>query len=91
MAVWVCRKAMSFFTIRMYIKVHVIAGAKKELIKKRGKDAYDISVREPAEQNMANRRVLELIAQDLGIPKGKVRIITGHHSPGKILSIIEDK
>ena len=75
----------------MYIKVHVVAGAKKEVFKKKTSDSYDVSVREPAERNMANRRVLELIAQDLQIPVGKARIVSGHHSPSKILSIMVDK
>jgi uncharacterized protein YggU (UPF0235/DUF167 family) len=75
----------------MYIKVHVVTGAKKELITKKANDLYNVSVREPAERNMANRRVLELVAGELGIPTGKARIVSGHHSPSKILSIIEDK
>ncbi len=74
----------------MYIKVHVVTGAKKELIIKKANDLYEVSVREPAEQNLANRRVLELIARELGIPYGKARIVSGHHSPSKILSIMTD-
>ncbi len=74
----------------MYIKVHVVAGAKKELVTKRGPDSYDISVREPAERNLANRRVLELVARELGLSVGKVRIVSGHHSPSKILSVMVD-
>ncbi len=73
----------------MYIKVHVIAGAKKELVLKKSSDTYNISVKEPAEQNMANKRILELVADDLKIPRGKIRIVTGHHSPSKILSVME--
>ncbi len=71
----------------MYIKVKVVAGAKKELIVKNSPNSYSISVREPAERNLANGRVIELVALDLGVPKGKIRIISGHHSPSKILSI----
>lgn len=74
----------------MYIKVHVVAGAKKELMARRGNDSYDISVREPAERNMANRRVLELITRDMGVPLGSARIVSGHHSPSKILSVRVD-
>ena len=74
----------------MYIKVQVVAGAKKELVTKRGPDSYDISVREPAERNLANRRVLELVARELGLSVGKVRIVSGHHSPSKILSVMVD-
>ena len=71
----------------MYIKVHVVAGAKKELLKRKTADSYDISVREPAERNMANKRVLELVARELKVAVEKSRIVSGHHSPSKILSI----
>ena len=72
----------------MYIKVHVVADAKKERVVKKANDLYDISVREPAERNMANRRVLELLAGGLGLVVGKLRIVSGHHSPSKIISVM---
>ncbi len=71
----------------MYIRVHVLAGAKREIVTKKGPDTYDISVREPAERNMANTRIRELCAHEYGVPVGKVRIITGHHGPTKMLSV----
>ena len=71
----------------MFIKVKVIAGAKKEDIKKKNKDTYLISVREPAERNLANKRICELIALQLNISVKLVRIISGHQSSSKILSI----
>ena len=70
----------------MYIKVKAIAGAKKEVVKALSKDTLSISVREPAERNMANKRIIELTARHFSVPVGKVRIISGHHSPSKILS-----
>lgn len=76
----------------MYIKVRVQAGAKKELFDKQSTDHFIIAVKEKAERNMANRRVVELIARHFDIPIGKVRIVSGHHSPSKILSVdIETK
>ena len=36
---------------------------------------------------MANRKVVEILAKELGVPKEKIRIISGHHSPSKILSV----
>ena len=71
----------------MYIKVRVNAGAKSELVLKKSNDHFDISVREKAEMNMANRRILALIAEAYSLPGGKVRIVSGHHSPSKILSL----
>ena len=75
----------------MYIKVRVTAGAKKEVVTKVTKSSYKISVKEPAERNLANGRVIELISAQLKIPTNKVRIINGHQSPSKMLSVdIED-
>lgn len=71
----------------MYVKVRVIAGAKKETIKQTSPDHFEISVKEEAKQNMANTRVRELIAAHFGAPLPAVRIISGHHSPGKILRV----
>lgn len=71
----------------MYIKVNVIAGAKKEIFKQKSKDHFDISVKEKAERNMANTRILELVSEHFQIPKNKVRIINGHHHPSKLISV----
>jgi len=76
----------------MYIKVRVFAGAKKEEFKKISNTHFEAKVREKAERNMANRRVVELARKHFGVA-GDVRIISGHHSPSKILSVdaIENK
>ena len=69
----------------MYIKVKVTAGAKKEVFEKKSKDHFDIKVKEKAKQNMANERVIEIISEHFGTKD--VKIINGHHSPSKLLSI----
>lgn len=69
----------------MYIKVKVIAEAKTEKVVKKSEDHFAISVKEKAEGNMANRRILEIIS-DIFKTK-KVRIASGHQSPSKILSV----
>ncbi|MBI2630899.1 DUF167 domain-containing protein [Candidatus Nomurabacteria bacterium] len=71
----------------MYIHVKVIAGARKEFVKKKNEDHFEISVREKAERNMANGRVLELIAEHFEVPINKVRIVNGHRSPSKLLAV----
>jgi len=73
----------------MYIKVKVLAGAKKEAFIEKSKDRFEVSIKEPAKQNLANKRVVELIASHFQIPKEKVKIISGHHSPSKMLSLRE--
>lgn len=71
----------------MYIRVRVSAGAKKESFKADSENSFLISVKQPAEQNLANKRVLELIALHYGLNPKQIRIISGHHAPGKILSL----
>jgi uncharacterized protein YggU (UPF0235/DUF167 family) len=73
-----------------YIHVAVTAGAKKEFFKNKSVDHFEISVKEKAERNMANTRVLEIIAEHFKIPKNKVRIVNGHRHPSKLLVIEED-
>lgn len=74
-------------TINMYVKVRVAAGAKSESFVQITEDSFLISVKEPAEQNMANKRVLELVAERFGLSPKQVRIVSGHHCQGKILSL----
>ena len=70
----------------MFIKVFVTPGAKKEKVEEKG-EMLVISVREPATGNRANDRVREIIALREGKPLGKVRILTGHRSRAKMISI----
>lgn len=71
----------------MHITVKVKTGAKNESVRRLSGERFEISVREKAEGNLANRRVLQLVAQHLGVPLKQVRITKGHHQPSKILSI----
>lgn len=72
-----------------YIHVKVSAGAGKELFKKKNEDHFEISVKEKAERNMANIKIVELLAEHFKISAKKIRIVNGHHHPSKLL-IIED-
>ena len=71
----------------MYIKAKVTAGAKTEKLVQKGPDLFVIAVREPAERNLANGRVREVLAAHLGLPAGKIRLVSGHHSPSKIFDV----
>ena len=65
----------------------VTPGAKRELLEKTGDDSFALTVREQAKQNLANGRVREVLAQFFSVPLSHVRIISGHRSPKKIISI----
>lgn len=73
----------------MYVRAKVTPGAKKEYLKKIADGEFEIAVREKAERNLANKRVLFLIARALGAPEGSVRIANGHRSATKLLRVEE--
>ncbi len=74
----------------MYVKVRVYPVMKKEVVKKLAEHHFEIITKAPAEQNAANHRVRELIAVEYNVTEKQVRLVTGHHSPSKILEVISD-
>ena len=70
-----------------YIHVKVTAGAGKESFRKKTEDHFEISVRQKAERNLANARVLLLVAEHFKVPVKKVSIINGHKHPSKLIVI----
>ncbi|OGG50874.1 hypothetical protein A2763_00880 [Candidatus Kaiserbacteria bacterium RIFCSPHIGHO2_01_FULL_54_36] len=75
----------------VHIKVRVQTGVKNEKVHKISDTHFELSVREKPENNLANARVVALIAAQLGVPVSAVRIVKGHHSPSKILSVASQK
>jgi uncharacterized protein YggU (UPF0235/DUF167 family) len=71
----------------MYIKVRVTAGAGKELFQKIADDHFEIAVKQKAEGNRANEKVMELLRLHFGKAFQKIRLVSGHHSPSKIFSV----
>lgn len=76
----------------MLVKVKVVPSAKKEKIISKKPNVYELHIKEPAQQNLANNRARELLTEIYGINKGKVKLISGHRSPGKIFDVnLENK
>ncbi len=71
----------------MYIKVRVKANSRAESIIKESHDHYVISVKEKAERNLANKRIVEIVKSMF--PDHLVRIIHGHKSPSKLIAVDE--
>jgi uncharacterized protein (TIGR00251 family) len=71
----------------MYIKVHAYPNSKDESVEKIGEDTLEIHVREAAEGNRANRKILELVRKLHS--RASVRLVSGHQSRHKILSITQ--
>lgn len=70
-----------------YIHVKVTTGVRKEDFKQKSEDHFEVSVKEKAERNIANTRVLLLVASHFGVPVNKVRIVNGHRHPSKLLVV----
>ena len=73
----------------MFIKLRVKAGAKGDSLKEVAPDHFEISVREEAAENRANRRAIEMLAIHLSVDPKRIRIVKGHHSPSKLAEIKE--
>lgn len=69
----------------MYIKIKVIPSSKVEKVEKKSEDSWYIWTTLPAKNGLANNRVVEIVRE--AYPHQPVRIISGHQSPGKIVSI----
>ena len=71
----------------MKIELRVIAKAKREEVKKISENIYRIKVTAPPEKGKANKRVVELLSEELGIKKQDIKIVSGRASSRKIISI----
>ena len=71
----------------MYIKVRVFPKAKKEEFRVLDENKFEIKVKEKAERNLANKRIIEILARHFGVSLGKIKIVNGHHSPSKLISV----
>lgn len=75
----------------MYIKVLAFPKAKKEEIKEVADNRFEVKVKEKAEKNHANQRIIEMLAEYFKVREKDVKIISGYHHPSKLISIKEDK
>jgi uncharacterized protein YggU (UPF0235/DUF167 family) len=75
----------------MYIKVKVHAGEKKNILKQKAPDTFEIWVKAPPERGLANEAARVLLAGYLKTEAKKLRLIKGAASPAKIFEIPEVK
>ncbi|MFA6601878.1 MAG: DUF167 family protein [Candidatus Paceibacterota bacterium] len=69
----------------MYIHLKVLTDQSRECLTRISADHFKISVREPAKQNLANKRILEILRGEF--PGSVIKIINGHSSPSKLISV----
>ena len=70
-------------------RVRVTTSARKEKFEKTGENTFSISVREKPERNAANTRICALMARHFKVPAKAVRIVSGHHSRTKLISMVK--
>lgn len=70
-----------------HVRVKVWPDAGEELLKEGKSGGLEIFVREPPQDNRANKRVCALVARHYKVRVQDVRIVSGHHARGKILSV----
>ena len=69
----------------MYIHIRIKTKQKTESITQLSDTKFEVSVKEEAKQNRANTRMIELVKEHF--KSNKVKIVSGHHSPSKLLSV----
>lgn len=72
----------------MIVNIKVVAGAKKNLIKKEN-DYLKVYVSSPAVEGKANKALVELFSEYFGVKKAKISIVKGLHSSRKSVEIKE--
>ena len=65
----------------------VITRAKKKSIEKLSENSYKIKVSVPPEKGKANKRVIEILAEELGVRKQDILIVSGLTNSNKIAEI----
>ncbi|MCE9628827.1 MAG: DUF167 family protein [Candidatus Vogelbacteria bacterium] len=71
----------------LFVKVKVIPGSHRQKLAILQPDSLVLSVKEPAENNLANLRVVVMVAEYYQVLPKQVKIISGHHRPNKMLEV----
>lgn len=71
----------------MRIRVKVNAGAQSESVRELGDGSLQVRTRAPASKGKANKRVIELLADHLGVDTRDLEIVAGRTSPVKYIDI----
>jgi len=60
----------------MLINVKVRPNSKEESVRKISEEEYEVSVKEPAEDNKANVRLINLLSKEFGVSFKQIKIKT---------------
>jgi len=71
-----------------YIKGKVHARSRRPRVLRKSQDSFEIWVKSPAERGLANHEMAEILAGELSLPAGKLRLVKGSRSPSKIIQVL---
>ncbi len=71
----------------MLIKVHVTPNAREISVTKVDESAFEVRVDERAVHGRANKKLVEIMAEHLGVPKSRVLIVRGAKTRDKIIEV----
>jgi len=72
----------------MLIRVHVTPNAREVSVTKVGESVFEVRVDERATHGRANKRLLEIMAKHLGVPRSKVFIARGVKTRDKMIEVV---
>jgi hypothetical protein len=71
----------------MLIKVKANVSSKEDKVIKKSEDSFEVFVKVDAQRNMANKKIIELLAEYFNLPQYKVKMIKGFKESNKIFNI----
>ncbi|TGL93096.1 DUF167 domain-containing protein [Leptospira barantonii] len=71
----------------MKFTVHVKPNSKKVFFRKEEDGSVTVAVREPALEGKANEAVIEAFAEEMNVPKRKIRILSGEKGKRKTVEV----
>ncbi len=75
----------------MIIKVKVFTSSKKREIVDKGENSFEIKVKEKPQNNLANERVVQILASYFKISENSVKLVKGRKQTSKIFKIDIDE
>ncbi len=71
----------------LFLKVHVVPNARQASVVRMDDATFEVRVDERAERGRANRRLLELMSEHLGVPRSKLALVRGATSRDKTVML----
>jgi len=73
----------------MKIQVKAKPNSKTDEVSREG-DSFIVKVREPPKEGKANQAVIKLLAEHFGVPRSRVRILSGFGSRNKVIEVVQE-